>query len=291
MKAVLTQFQRHLHTPNVEAEVLALDIARIGNPGLDAAYYLNLLDRLALYTQTRRVLGARGRAAAEHFLAVITDDLGFRGNREDYYDPANSLLDQVLERRVGLPIMLCLVCMAIGRRLGLRVDGLGFPHHFMARYSDPEGAWLLDPFNSAVLEVDEAAAHLSRLIGRPIQLAPSFFQPVSAVELTARILNNLRAAYMTHPNAERLLLVLEYQSVLQPAQPLLWRERAVLHYRLQQWEEAAYDLRRYFYLLGALPHLFPEEVRSLYALPELEADDHNLLAMHYRIAEILNRVN
>lgn len=291
MTAVLTQFQRHLHTPGVEAEVLALDIARIADPGLNAAHYLKMLDRLADEMRTHIVPSARGRTAAERFLKAVTADLGFCGNREDYYDPANSLLDRVLDRRIGLPIMLCLVCMAIGRRLGLRVDGLGFPHHFMARYSDSEGAWLLDPFNGVVLELEEAAAHLSRLLRRPIQLAPRFLEPVSPVELAARILNNLRAAYMTHPDPERLLLVLEHQSVLEPSQPLLWRERAVLHYRLQQWEEAAYDLRRYFYLLGALPHLFPEEVRGLYTLPELATDDHSLLTMHHHIAEILNRVN
>ena len=163
--------------------------------------------------------------------------------------------------------------MAIGRRLGLRIDGLGFPHHFMARYSDPEGAWLLDPFNGVVLELEEASAHLSRLIRRPIQLAPRFFEPVSAVELTARILNNLRAAYTTHPDPQRLLLVLGFQCALEPSQPLVWRERSVLHYHLQHWEEAAHDLRRYFYLLGALPYLFPEEARSVYTLPELATDD------------------
>jgi regulator of sirC expression with transglutaminase-like and TPR domain len=291
MKAIFVEFQRHLDMLDVTAEVLALDIARIDNPELDATHYLSVFDHLAHYVRMRLSPEARGRAAAERFLEIVTGDLGFRGNQENYYDPANSLLDKVLDRRVGLPIMLCLVCMAIGRRLGLRVEGLGFPHHFMARYSDAQGAWLLDPFNNVVLELEEAAAHLSRLIRRPLQLAPHFFESVSAVELAARILNNLRAAYTTHPDPQRLLLVLGFQCALEPSQPLVWRERSVLHYHLQHWEEAAHDLRRYFYLLGALPYLFPEEARSVYTLPELATDDRNLLTMHHHIAEILNRIN
>ena len=287
----IEQFRRHLAEPGVGAEVLALDIARIGQRDLDAATYLDEIDRLAEVVARHLSPTVIGIAAASQFLEIITRDLGFHGNRSDYYDPHNSLLDHVLGRRTGLPIMLCLVCIAIGQRIDRQVDGMGFPNHFMARYTDTAGAWLLDPFHGVVVEIDEAERYLARIVGSPVRLAPYFFEPVSAVELAARILNNLRAAYMTHPDVERLLHVLTFQTVLAPDQPHFWRERAVLRYHMQAWEEAARDLRRYFFLLGALPYLFPEEVRSVYDLPELTADDQNLLSMHRHIRHLLARIN
>lgn len=285
------RFRRHLAQPGVGAEVLALDIAHIGQHDLDAAAYLDEIDRLAAVVDRYLSPTAEGAAVASQFLEIITSDLGFHGNRSDYYDPRNSLLDQVMRRRTGLPIMLCLLCIAIGRRIDRQVEGMGFPNHFMARYTDAAGAWLLDPFHSVVVEVEQAEVYLTRIVGRPIQLGPHFFEPVSAVDLAARILNNLRAAYMTHPDAERLLQVLTFQIALAPDHPHYWRDRAVLRFHMQAWEEAARDLRRYFFQLGALPYLFPKEVRMLYDLPELDADDQNLLNMHRHIHNLLDRIN
>lgn len=287
----LERFRQHLHQPDVSAEVLALDIACIGRADLDPTESLAELDHLADYVDLHLGGNLTGRAAAQRLLQLVTDDLAFHGARSDYTDPRNSFLDQVLARRTGLPIMLALVGMAIGRRLGLRIDGMGFPHHFMARYSDAEGAWLLDFHRAALVELDEAATHLTAVVGRPVQLTATSFIPVTAHDLATRILNNLRAAYITHPQAEQLLQVLAYLTVLTPQSVSLWRERAVLRYHMQAWEEAAHDLRHYFALLGALPYLFPEQARAVYTLPELAPDDRNLLVMHRRISEVLNRLN
>lgn len=288
----LDEFRRHLRQPGIGGEVLALDIARIRQPALDVAQQLAAIDRLADYVERRLDPAAYGIDAARQFLAIITGDLAFRGDLADYYDPRNSMLDEVLKRRTGLPIMLCLVCIAVGRRIGLQVEGLGFPSHFVARFSDGEHNWLLDPYHNVAVDMDQAETYLSGMLSRPIRLAPYIFAPVTALEIAARILNNLRAAYVTHPHADKLLQVLAFQSVLDPGQAQIWRERAVLNYHLHAWEEAAHDLRRYFYLLGALPYLFPEEARTVYDdLPDLASDDRNLLVMHRRIAEALNRIN
>lgn len=284
-------FREHLRQPDVSAAVLALDIARAVRPSLKPAHYLAEIDRLAEFTGRRLAPNLVGRAVAVRLLEIFNGELAFEGNQSDYYDPRNSLLDQVLERRTGLPIMLSLLCMEIGRRLGIQVDGLGFPSHFMARYTDVHGAWLLDPFHGAVIEIEESDAYLSKVVGRPVQVAAAFYWPVAAVDLAARILNNLRAAYMTHSAPEALLRVLGLQLVMSPAEASLWRERAVLQYHIQSWDEASRDLRRYLFLLGALPYLFPEDARSIYDLPSLGSDDRNLLMMHRRIGEILNRLN
>lgn len=287
----LAAFERHLHMPGISPEELALDIAQLARPDLDPAESLAAIDRLAAFADQHGVGEYAGRAAAEHFLATFGDELGFTGVRTDYYAPEHSLLDQVLARRAGLPIMLCVVCIAIGRRLGLDIAGIGFPQHFMARFRDVQGEWLLDPFHHTVVDIPEAAAYLAGVIGKPLHLAPTVFAPVTPPEIATRILNNLRAAYLSHTDAEKLLQVLAYQTVLAPQHAPLWRERAVLRYHLQAWEEAAHDLRRYFSLLGALPYLFPEQARAGYELPALDADDRNLLVMHRRIGELLNRLN
>lgn len=287
----LAAFAHHLHLPDISPEELALDIAQLARPDLTPAASLAAIDQLAALAEQHGVGEPAGRAAAEHFLAVFGHELGFTGVRTDYYAPENSLLDEVLARRTGLPIMLCVVCTAIGRRLGLDITGLGFPQHFMARFRDAQGEWLLDPFHRAVVDVAEAATYLAGVIGKPLHLTPAMFAPVTPPEIAARILNNLRAAYLSHPDGAKLLQVFAYQTVLAPQHAPLWRERAVLHYHMQAWEEAAHDLRRYFSLLGALPYLFPEQARAPYDLPALDADDRNLLVMHRRIGELLNRLN
>ncbi len=102
-----------------------------------------------------------GEPRAQRFLSVINDGLGFRGNRRRYYDPRNSYLNEVLERRLGLPILLSLICISIGRRIGVDIEGLGFPGHFMARYRDEVGVWLLDSFHGNVVSEAETPS-LSR---------------------------------------------------------------------------------------------------------------------------------
>lgn len=288
---VVETFESHLQQPDASVELLAFDIAAVAAPHLDVAAQLARIDLLAQLAGARFASSAIDQPSAAEFLRVFTGDLAFAGNQDDYYDPRNSLLDAVIERRTGLPIMLCLLCIAIGRRLGLRVDGLGFPNHFMARYIDDEGEWLIDPFHNAVVAAWEAEEYLASVVGRRMTLTQELFEPVTARDMALRILNNLRAAYFMRSDVDHLLDVLRLQAVMVPENPHLWRDRAVLHFRQEAWEEAAHDLRRYFSLLGALPHLFPEDVQSAFDLSPLDSEDRKLVAMHRRITHVLNHLN
>lgn len=291
MMSAFEIFERHLHQPDVSAELLAFDIASVAVPTLDVDAQLARIDLLAQLAGARLAASDFDQPTAADFLQIFTGDLAFRGNQDDYYDPRNSLLDAVIERRTGLPIMLCLLCIAIGRRLGLRVDGVGFPNHFMARYVDDQGEWLLDPFHNAVVAVWEAEEYLASVVGRRMTLTQELFEPVTARDMALRILNNLRAAYFMRSDTERLLGVLRMQTVMVPENPHLWRDLAVLNFRQEAWEEAAHDLRHYFFLLGALPHLFPDDVQAAFDLSPLDNEDRKLLAMHRRIAHVLNHLN
>ena len=283
------------YLPDVAPERLALEIARIANPALDVEHQMQQLDELAEYV--RRAFpgdaapGSEGGAAG--FMRVIAHELDFHGDQENYYDPRNSLLPDVLERHTGLPIMLCLVCIAVGRRIGLDIAGLGFPSHFLALYRDSAGDTVLDPFLGITLEVHDVERHLARVIGRPVQLAPDAWRPLTAAEIAMRILQNLRNAYMNLKDLPMVLRVLDYLIAANPAEPQYWRERGLIHYRLRNWLDAHYDLRRYLLRVGILAGVQPSaEPASLYTrVPAANQGDKRILEMYREASIMVNRTS
>jgi regulator of sirC expression with transglutaminase-like and TPR domain len=246
------QFAQSLRDPDTAPERLALAIAGMAFPTLDMAVDLQEIDRLAAVMRQRLADMAPGRVRAVRFLDVLNRELGFIGNREEYYDPANSFLNVVLRQRMGLPIMLSLLCVAIGRRIDLDIVGVGFPGHFMARYQDEVGAWLLDPFNGEVVDYPDADGYLSRIFQRPVTLPADVYEAISAPALAHRILNNLRNVYLSRGDYVMAARVMEYLLVLAPLRADFWHERGLLYYYSQEWEKAAFDLKRYFFLTGQL---------------------------------------
>ena len=237
---------------------------------------------------------APGRVAAQQFLDILCGDLGFHGNRDDYYDPHNSYLNDVLRRQTGLPILLCVLCMAIGRRLDLRIDGIAFPGHFMALYRDDAGLWLLDPFHGAVVALDEGEAYLTQVVGKTVHLAESAWQAASAAAIALRILHNLRNAYLLRKDLPSVLRVLDFLIAAEPTESTYWRERGLIHYREQRWEEAQHDLRHYFGLVGlfaqiARPGRRPGPDRD--DTPSISQEDRRLMDVYRGLERIMSRLN
>jgi regulator of sirC expression with transglutaminase-like and TPR domain len=285
------QFTQELLRPNVAPERLALAIAGMAYPQLDVEACLQEIDAMAV-TMARSLRDAPpGRAGAARFLDVLNRELGFIGNRENYYDPANSFLNVVLRQRMGLPIMLSLLCIAIGRRLDLDIEGVGFPGHFMARYQDAEGAWLLDPFNGEVVECADVDTYLARIIQRPVVLSAEAHAAVSASALAHRILNNLRNVYLSRGDYVMAARVIDYLLVLMPNSAELWQERGLLYYYSQDWDRAAHDLKRYFFLSGQLMVALGHE--SSEALNSTSQDEQYLqmLTIFRQIEETRQRMN
>ena len=285
-------YQAHDSSP----ERLALEIARIAYPNLDIEQQLGQLDVLAEYVGRELTTGERTRTEegdADRFLRVVTQQLDFHGDQENYHDPRNSLLPDVLERRMGLPIMLCLVCMAIGRRIGLQIVGLGFPNHYLALYRDGAGAVVLDPFLGITLTPGEVERHLARMSGRPVQLAPDAWRPQSAQEISLRILHNLRNAYLTAKDLSMVLRVLDHLVAVNSAEPQYWRERGLLHYREKRWVEAHYDLRHYLVRVGLLGAVAPpgEGGQTPPQPARANQGDKRILEMYREAGAMLNRIN
>lgn len=284
------RFAQELRHPMPRPEHLALAIAGMADAMLDIDHCLRQLDELAAQVEVALAGLPPGREQAERFLYVLAYDFGFTGNRENYYDPYNSFLNIVLRDRVGLPILLSLVCIAIGERLGIDVTGVGFPGHFMARYQDEAGAWLLDLFNGEVIDCSDADRYLSQIFQRPIVLAAEAHQAVTAPALARRILNNLRNVYLSRGDYPMAARVLDYLLVLDPTNADYWQERGLLHFYSEQWEFAARDLKRYFYLKGWLSFIFGLPATGD-APPTVDQYDEQLLQTYWQVEERRRRIN
>lgn len=286
----LERFEREAHSPRPDPERLAFFIAGVAYPDLDVARYQRELDEMAAQVAKRMESLPVGRAKAAGFLDTIHEELGFQGDEAHYYAPRNSCLNSVLDRRRGLPITLSLVYMALGRRLDLRVEGMGFPGHFMVRYRDGGGVWLLDPFYGRVVDVSRTANYLTQLLDQPVNLPDHIFQPVTPISLTLRVLNNLRNAYIRLDNYSMAAQVMSYLLILMPTNASFWQERGLLYYQSERWEEAVHDLQRYFFLRGQLTNLHQALVDDA-PLSQLSHGDRNLLHIYRQADHMMQRLN
>jgi regulator of sirC expression with transglutaminase-like and TPR domain len=223
----------------------ALSIARWEYPRLDADTYLERLDGLARAVDgTRRSTDALGRLhRLREYLFV---EQGFAGNRDEYYDPRNSFLNDVLDRRQGIPITLSLVLMEVGKRLGLAIEGIGLPGHFIAGARLDDSQILLDPFNGGALVTPEECEELvGRVVGRPVTLLPEHYAPVSGRQLLTRMLGNLKGAFWQRQEWDRVVGAIDRLLVLDPKAATEWRDRGVAWSNLGEVRRGLGDWERY----------------------------------------------
>ena len=231
-----------------------LMIAQDPYPGLDVNRYLGELERLAIRLRARM---PQSYAAEERVVALnqfLFDDLGFRGNAEDYYDPRNSYLNEVLERKTGIPITLAVLYMEIGRRIGLPLEGVSFPGHFLVRLRLRGGTLVLDPFSGGAPQSEaDLRSRLQRVIPEgaaadvPVAELPleQFLEPATKRQILARLLRNLKGIYREADEPQRLLEVLNRMLVLSPDAASELRERGFVYQRLECWRFALKDLTDY----------------------------------------------
>jgi len=217
-----------------------------GNPSAS----LRRIDALAATAQ-ERIAGRRGSRAIVAALNVyLFDELGFRGNFWDYSDPGNSFLDQVIARRVGLPILLSVLYLEIGLRLHLPVVGLALPGHFLVRYVDQQnGDLYIDPFNRGRLwSLAECERQIASFAGtiNPA-LVQQIMAPPSPRSILLRILRNLKGAYIQREQFERALAAVDRMLLLSFDAAEL-RDRGLLRARLGRWSGALADLEHYAHM-------------------------------------------
>jgi regulator of sirC expression with transglutaminase-like and TPR domain len=185
---------------------------------------------------------------------VVFKDLGFRGNLEEYYDPQNSFLDRVIERRLGIPITLSIIYLEVARRCRLPVVGVSFPGHFLVSYESADERIVLDCFRSGeVVLPRQFQARLDEMFDKKLRFRPEFLDPAPARAILARLLTNLKAIYWRRNDYRRALGVSERLILVNPNLPEEYRDRGVLRAHLREYAAALPDLEHYLALVPEAP--------------------------------------
>jgi len=223
----------------------ALLVAAEEYPELDIPAYLRRLEELAGAARHRVEAASGDLERLEALTGFLYGELGLRGNTEDYYDPRNSFLNDVLDRRLGIPISLAVVGIEVGRGAGVPLLGVGFPGHFLLRHA-LQPAVFLDPYEGGrILAEEDCRELLERLSAGRVMFEPEHLQPVGARSILARMLNNLRGIYLQRGDLERAIGAIERVLTLFPQSAALRRDRGVLCARLGWYGQAVEDFERY----------------------------------------------
>ena len=244
-------FRAAVELPDDEIDLgrAALVIAQAEYPSLQVETYLARLDQIAAVVRDR----SAGENSPYRLIASLNHVLftqeGYRGNRDDYYDPKNSFLNDVIERRIGIQIALSVFYMEIARRADLRLHGIGFPGHFLVKYSGNEEEIVIDPFDKGeVRTTEELQEMLDRLYGGKVRLQPEFLSRISNKQIIQRMLANLKAIYRRQENFLKAVSVVERLVILDPISADEIRDRGLLYLKLERASEAVDDLETYLRL-------------------------------------------
>ena len=244
-------------------------IAQDAYPGLDVEGYLGEIERHAARLRGRLPKAREAGERVEALNQFLFDELGFSGNADNYYDPRNSYLNEVLDRRTGIPLTLSVLYLEVGRRIGLALEGVSFPGHFLVRLPLRGSMLVLDPFSGGEPQSEaDLRARLRRVIPEgatgpvPVEELPldQFLEPAGKRQILARLLRNLKGIYREADKPERLLAVLNRMLMVAPEAHGDLRERGLVYQRLECYRAALKDLSDYSEREPDAPDI--EEVRA-----------------------------
>ena len=232
-------------------------IAASEYPDLDVDGQMAALDSLAAVAVRRIGEYPEPFYAVNKLSEYLFDEVGFSGNSDDYYDPRNSYLNEVLARQRGIPITLSLICVLVGRLVGIPLQGVGMPGHFLVSHRT-EGNVVIDPFHRGIMvSEEECAERLRQVAGANAEWDASYLDPVTNREFLARMLRNLKGIYLQSRDHPRVLSVIDFLVALAPQAPRERRDRGLIHYQLGHLAEALDDLRFYLEATPAGPQHGP----------------------------------
>jgi regulator of sirC expression with transglutaminase-like and TPR domain len=249
MTPQLERFAELVSREHFDLAEASLLLAQDAYPELDVAGYLTRLDDIAAAIRKR----IAGDAFAEQKVLALNyylfNELRYSGNIDDYYDPRNSYLNEVMERRTGIPITLSIVYLEIGKRIGLNLKGISFPGHFLVKLSVTRGSLVPDPFTGGEAQSE------TDLRQRLAQVLPSglaeraqlerYLEPATPRQIIARVLRNLKNIYMQTQKLERALAVVHRMLLVMPESAEELRDRGLLYQQLECFRPALSDLQNY----------------------------------------------
>jgi regulator of sirC expression with transglutaminase-like and TPR domain len=254
--------------PELDLACAALLVAAEEYPQLAPEPYLRRLDELSERVRDRLWNETASVVVLQELSRVLFEEEGFRGNRMEYYDPRNSFLNDVIDRRLGIPITLSIVYLEIGWRLGIPLHGVNFPGHFLVRYAGEAVHLLVDPFQSGMVRFeDEAQDLLDHVYGGSVRMQDDFLRAADRRDILVRLLSNLKGNYLNRRDDPRALAAIERILLVRPDAADDERDRGIVLTRLGRDREAAAALERYLELVPDAPDV--ARVRLL--LDQLEA--------------------
>ena len=241
-----TRFQALLDEPILRLDEAALAIAAEEYAGLDEAAYLARLDALADQVQRRAPAPLRAATTLKALRDLLFQEEGFKGNEKSYYDPRNSFLNEVLDRRLGIPISLSVLFMEVARRVGLQLEGVGFPGHFLVKLRPEFGPEIfIDPYNGGELLSAEECVGRFKHLSQGREFEPRFLQGVAPRQILGRMLHNLKRIYVEQGDDVRAFWVIDRLLLLSPDAIDEVRDRGLVEARLGLKPAAARDLAAY----------------------------------------------
>ncbi len=230
----------------IELAKAALIFAKEEYPDLVIERFLEKLDLMAEKIKKRNGHNADPHLLISEINNYLFVEEGFTGNEDDYYDPRNSFLNDVLDRKTGIPITLSVLYMEIGHRVGLPVLGVGFPGHFIVRYSGLREEILIDPFNKGrILSEKDCQETLNRMYGGGIKLQSDFLGTVTKKQILTRMLYNLKGICISSKNYLKALSIVDMILLIDPYEMQELRDRGLLYYNLECFAQALSDLETY----------------------------------------------
>ena len=237
----------------VEGPEPALDLARAAllvaaesDPNVDIDHQMHTLDSWAAELRSRLDPGWNNLQKLARLRNYVFEELGFRGDSQDYFSPSNSLLHEVLRRRRGIPLTLGILMLELGWRVGMPLEGVGFPGHFLVRLAGEPRDLLLDPFSRGMVVREEDCRHmLQETSGGRMRYDPAMIASVPKRDMIQRLLNNLKTAYVRRGEDALALGIVDRLLILSPGDAQETRDRGLLLFRMQQYSRALGCLTTY----------------------------------------------
>jgi regulator of sirC expression with transglutaminase-like and TPR domain len=250
MSASIERFAELVSRDQFALAEACLLVAQDEYPGLDVGACIDRIEAIAATVRGRLAADATPEQKVAAVNRHLFAELGFRGNAEAYYDPRNSYLNQVLERRVGIPISLSVVYLEVARRVGFAAQGIAFPGHFLVKVRLSRGTLVLDPFGGGTPQSEADLRErleqaLPRRRGAAREELDAYLDPATAREIVARVLRNLKSIYLQRGALESALAVMQRMLLVVPESAEELRDRGLLYARLECFRPAAADLQSY----------------------------------------------
>jgi regulator of sirC expression with transglutaminase-like and TPR domain len=247
LQAFASQVQSGIEDERIDLLRAALAFSRIEYPQLDPEPYVHQVEQFARRVSERIDDPDEPAVCIAAMNQVLFQEEMFRGNTVDYYSPRNSFMNDVLDRRLGIPITMSLLYLEVARRAGFPLFGVGMPGHFLLKHYDVSGrSILIDAFNcGAIVSEEDCRKKVKSIYSGQITLQPEFLLTVTRRQMLTRMLNNLRTIYLSQRDFRRAVRVVDLILVIYPRSPEDVKQRAALRYNLNDFSGALADFEEY----------------------------------------------